>query len=83
MLHRSPYLDESIDDAINVEFIIEEFYWLLVYVATDNPQDVHDTCTNGGKAVQQLAPLVWQKAESVRCTECFCLGSSIIESGLP
>jgi hypothetical protein len=43
-------------DAIDVEFVIEEFYLPLVYISTDNPQDVHDTCTNGGKALKQLAP---------------------------
>jgi hypothetical protein len=57
-----PYYDRaSVSEALkkdvtNVEFIIEEFYLPLVYISTDNPEDVHDTCTNGGRAVKQLAP---------------------------
>lgn len=43
-------------DAIDVEFVIEEFYLPLVYVNTDAPQDVHDTCASGGQVVKQLAP---------------------------
>jgi len=43
-------------DAISVDFVIEEFYLPLVYVDTDTPEDIHDTCANGGRVVKQLAP---------------------------
>ena len=43
-------------DAIVIDFVIEEFYVPLVYVSTDDPQDVHDTCSNGGQVVKQLEP---------------------------
>ncbi|MEM1309251.1 MAG: hypothetical protein AAGF98_07085 [Cyanobacteria bacterium P01_H01_bin.153] len=43
-------------EAIAVSFVIEEFYLPLVYISTDDPEDVHDTCTNGGKVVKQLKP---------------------------
>ena len=55
--YNSAWVGESFNsDAIAVEFVIEEFYLPLVYISTDDPQDVHDTCTNGGRAVKQLAP---------------------------
>lgn len=43
-------------DAIVVDFVIDEFYLPLVYVSTDEPQDAHDTCTNGGRVVKPLEP---------------------------
>lgn len=42
--------------AIVVDFVVDEFYLPLVYVSTDNPQDAHDTCANGGRVVQDLEP---------------------------
>lgn len=44
------------NEALDVEFVIEEFYLPLVYVSTDQPADVHDTCTNGGMVIKQLEP---------------------------
>lgn len=43
-------------EAIAVDFVVEEFYLPLVYVDTDEPQDIHDTCANGGRVVKPLAP---------------------------
>ncbi len=43
-------------EAMQVDFVIEEFYLPLVYVSTDNPEDVHDTCTNGGSVIKQIEP---------------------------
>ncbi len=55
--YESAWVGESFNsEAINVELVIEEFYLPLVYISTEDPQDVHDTCTNGGRAVKQLAP---------------------------
>ncbi|PSN17973.1 hypothetical protein C7271_14955 [filamentous cyanobacterium CCP5] len=42
--------------ALIVDFVIEEYYLPLVYISTDNPDDAHDTCTNGGRPVKQLEP---------------------------
>jgi hypothetical protein len=42
--------------ALIVDFVIEEFYLPLVYISTDEPQDAHDACTNGGRVVKQLEP---------------------------
>lgn len=44
----------SSDEAIVVSFVIDEFYVPLVYISTDNPDDAHDTCANGGRSVMKL-----------------------------
>ncbi|MEM9121294.1 MAG: hypothetical protein AAGD09_25950 [Cyanobacteria bacterium P01_F01_bin.56] len=50
-------VSESLErEAIQVTFVIEEFYLPLVYVSTDNPQHVHDTCANGGSVIKQIEP---------------------------
>jgi hypothetical protein len=43
-------------DAMVIEFIVRDFYLPLVYVSTDRPQDVYDTCSAGGYPVKRLAP---------------------------
>jgi hypothetical protein len=43
-------------DAIVVDFVMDEFYLPLVYISTDDPQDAHDACTNGGRVVKSLEP---------------------------
>ena len=48
----SAWVAESLNgEAVIIDFVIAEFYVPLVYVSTDDPQDVHDTCTNGGRVV--------------------------------
>lgn len=39
-----------------VEFIVSDFYLPLVYISTDNPDDVSDTCSRGGIPVERLEP---------------------------
>jgi len=43
-------------DVLVVEFIIDDFYLPLVYITTDNPEDVDDTCSKGGVPVDRLEP---------------------------
>ncbi|NEQ44452.1 MAG: hypothetical protein F6K00_13195 [Leptolyngbya sp. SIOISBB] len=53
----SAWVSEALESgAIHVDVVIEDFYLPLVYVSTDDPQDVHDTCTHGGRMVKQLEP---------------------------
>jgi len=39
-----------------VEFIVSDFHLPLVYISTDNPDDVHDTCSKGGVPIERLEP---------------------------
>ena len=53
----SAWVAETLNgDAIAIDFVIEAFYVPLVYVSTNDPRDVHDTCSNGGQVVKQLEP---------------------------
>jgi len=53
---RASVAETFASEAIAVDFVVEEFYLPLVYVDTDEPQDIHDTCANGGRVVKPLAP---------------------------
>ncbi len=39
-----------------IEFIIDDYFLPLVYISTDNPNDVHNTCSRGGVLVERLEP---------------------------
>lgn len=44
------------NETVVVEFIISDFYLPLVYIASDAPEDVYDTCSAGGSPVARLEP---------------------------
>lgn len=51
----SAWVSKSLNsEALVVDFVIDEFYLPLVYISTDNPDDAHDTCANGGRPIKQL-----------------------------
>jgi len=37
-----------------MEFIVGDYSLPLVYISTDNPDDVDDTCSHGGRPVDRL-----------------------------
>lgn len=41
-------------DTIFAEFVINDFYLPLVYIQSDNPEDVYDTCSAGGSPIEKL-----------------------------
>ena len=42
--------------AIVTEFVVGDFYLPLVHISTDNPDDVRDTCSQGGMVIERLEP---------------------------
>ncbi len=40
----------------SIEFIMNDFYTPLVYIPSDTPEDVWDTCSRGGKPLLKLEP---------------------------
>lgn len=49
------YLDIH-SNALVIEFIIDDYYLPLVYISTDHPDDVHGTCSEGGRPVGRFEP---------------------------
>jgi len=47
---------EGYSSAVVAEFIVGDFYLPLVYISTDNPDDVRDTCSQGGVPIERLEP---------------------------
>ncbi len=45
---------QGYSNAIVAEFIVGDFYLPLVYISTDNPDDVLDTCSRGGVPIERL-----------------------------
>jgi hypothetical protein len=41
---------------IIIEFIMDDFYRPLVFVANDNADEVYDTCSSGGAVVNRIEP---------------------------
>jgi hypothetical protein len=39
-----------------IEFIIDDFYLPIVYIESDDPMDVYDTCSHGGIPTEKLEP---------------------------
>jgi len=37
-------------------FIVDDYSLPLVYISTDNPDDVYDTCSQSGVSVERLEP---------------------------
>ena len=54
-LYESATVYEAEHDALVVEFIVSDFYLPLVFISTDEPTDVYDTCSNGGAPIEKLA----------------------------
>jgi hypothetical protein len=54
--YKDAILYRDFSGAIVVEFITGNFYLPLVYISTDNPDDVYDTCSAGGGPVERLEP---------------------------
>ena len=48
--------ESSESSALVIEIIVGDFYMPLVYVSTDDPEDVLDTCSRGGIPVERLEP---------------------------
>ncbi|WP_133510236.1 hypothetical protein [Candidatus Thiosymbion oneisti] len=42
--------------ALVIEFIVADYSLPLVYISTDNPDDVRDTCSEGGVLIERLEP---------------------------
>ncbi|WP_089729465.1 hypothetical protein [Candidatus Thiosymbion oneisti] len=42
--------------ALVIEFIVADYSLPLVYISTDNPDDVRDTCSEGGVPIERLEP---------------------------
>jgi hypothetical protein len=54
-LEDSPHEDPVSKSApVVIEYITEDFYLPLVYISSDNPEDVHDTCSDGGIVMQRI-----------------------------
>lgn len=39
-----------------IEFIVDDFYLPIVYIESDDPMDVYDTCSQGGIPTDKLEP---------------------------
>ncbi len=56
-LYESAVVDRDVTSkALVIEFIIGNSYLPLVYISTDNPDDVEDTCSRGGVPIDRLEP---------------------------
>lgn len=54
--YQSGYVYGRSSRVLVIEFLTGNFYLPLLYISTDDPEDVYDTCSAGGHPIERLEP---------------------------